>query len=567
MANKYVRQGAAGTGSGNDWTNAYTDLPANLTRGDTYYIADGSYAGYVIDDATNGVLVITIKKATVADHGTETGWSDAYGDGVATWGANGLGGFMIDDGVSYITVDGYSIHAPNNRGFYIPVAQTIAPAGTNKGIYFENFSATQIQHINFKNINIQGPDDGTGESPYYEVGENTWGVYGVSFNGGYRYITFDNVRISGMETLFQCANMDDLTFENGELSWSRQANSDPLSPHANVMFIQASDNVIVRHNIIHHWDITGIYTSNTDGELTGHEYYGNIFYSSNTISAGAVYPATGTLVNPLVYNNTFVNIAFALLVAGGASVTGGEWKNNIHYNVDYDDSYLPFYFTKTYNWFSGSTTYGSNAIAGGATDPFVDIDTDDYHLVSAIAGTSLGATYDEDIDGVTRGSDGVWDIGAFEFSAGDTSNSIAITGKSNIANFSLNSAYPISDITVGNWTSAPLYEKIDEVTPNDGDVITSPQKPTNETCEIELGNLTAPTNKTSHTVKYRFRKVLSSHSLNFTVALYDGNTLIAQKTHTDITTDWVDGTLNLSSAEATSITNYSDLRVRLTASQ
>ncbi len=44
-ANKYVRAGAGGTGTGADWTNAYTSLPNPLTRGDTYYIADGSYSG------------------------------------------------------------------------------------------------------------------------------------------------------------------------------------------------------------------------------------------------------------------------------------------------------------------------------------------------------------------------------------------------------------------------------------------------------------------------------------------------------------------------------------------
>jgi hypothetical protein len=56
-----------------------------LTRGDTYYIADGSYVTYIFDDVASGSLVITIKKATVADHGTETGWLDTYGDGQAVF--------------------------------------------------------------------------------------------------------------------------------------------------------------------------------------------------------------------------------------------------------------------------------------------------------------------------------------------------------------------------------------------------------------------------------------------------------------------------------------------------
>ena len=64
-ASKYVREAAAGAGTGADWTDAYTALPATLTRGDTYYIADGAYAAYTFDDAISGTTLITIKKATV----------------------------------------------------------------------------------------------------------------------------------------------------------------------------------------------------------------------------------------------------------------------------------------------------------------------------------------------------------------------------------------------------------------------------------------------------------------------------------------------------------------------
>ena len=48
-------------------------------------------------------------------------------------------------------------------------------------------------------------------------------------------------------------------------------------------------------------------------------------------------------------------------------------------------------------------------------DPFVDAAGLDFHLATATApGSSLGAPYDHDPDGVTRGADGSWDRGAFE---------------------------------------------------------------------------------------------------------------------------------------------------------
>src|SRR5690242_20637237 len=91
-ASHYVRSGASGNGSGSDWANACTDFTgacavASLVRGDTYYVGTGSYAGRTFNTPASGTLVITIKGATGADHGTSTGWSSAYGVDVtpATW--------------------------------------------------------------------------------------------------------------------------------------------------------------------------------------------------------------------------------------------------------------------------------------------------------------------------------------------------------------------------------------------------------------------------------------------------------------------------------------------------
>ncbi|MEN6626348.1 MAG: hypothetical protein ABFD69_08995, partial [Candidatus Sumerlaeia bacterium] len=67
-ADYYVRAGAGGNGS--DWANAYGSLPATLQRGSTYHIAAGSYGSHQFNDAESGTAMITIKKATAADHGT-----------------------------------------------------------------------------------------------------------------------------------------------------------------------------------------------------------------------------------------------------------------------------------------------------------------------------------------------------------------------------------------------------------------------------------------------------------------------------------------------------------------
>jgi hypothetical protein len=76
----YVREGATGLGDGSDWTNAYTELPVDLERGTTYYLADGTYPIYTFDDPLDGEMYITIKKAIESDHGPAIDWDISYGD-------------------------------------------------------------------------------------------------------------------------------------------------------------------------------------------------------------------------------------------------------------------------------------------------------------------------------------------------------------------------------------------------------------------------------------------------------------------------------------------------------
>jgi hypothetical protein len=101
-ANHFIREGAAGTGDGSDWTNATVSWPATFVRGDTYYVADGSYATATrttFATVESGASYITIKKAITADHGTETGWAAGYGDGVANLGPLAFStGYWIFDG-------------------------------------------------------------------------------------------------------------------------------------------------------------------------------------------------------------------------------------------------------------------------------------------------------------------------------------------------------------------------------------------------------------------------------------------------------------------------------------
>src|SRR4029077_7578035 len=106
-AAKFCRSGATGNGSGSDWTNAVTTLSALntvLTRGEIGYVAKGTgiYGGATLNKAAAGATPITIKRATVADHGSGTGWVDSY-DGQGGINATLVfsTGYWVWDGVTW----------------------------------------------------------------------------------------------------------------------------------------------------------------------------------------------------------------------------------------------------------------------------------------------------------------------------------------------------------------------------------------------------------------------------------------------------------------------------------
>jgi len=83
---RYVRPGGGGAKDGSDWANALSGLPSVLERDATYWLGAGNYSGYTFDDGASGQMGITLRKATAPEHGTDTGWSAAYGNGQAVFG-------------------------------------------------------------------------------------------------------------------------------------------------------------------------------------------------------------------------------------------------------------------------------------------------------------------------------------------------------------------------------------------------------------------------------------------------------------------------------------------------
>lgn len=135
-------------------------------------------------------------------------------------------------------------------------------------------------------------------------------------------------------------------------------------------------------------------------------------------------------------------------------------------------------------------------------------------------------------------------------------------------------ARPISDVAIGGWKTylggtTNLYQMIDEQIPDDADYIKSSniESGQDDTTKFGLASRTDPQTPDNHTVSARLRKTPVSGSLttNCVVSLYQGVTLIAEWTESNVGTDWVTVEHTLTAGQANSITDYSALRLHFKA--
>lgn len=392
-ATHYIRDG--GSGDGTAWDNALDDLPSTLTRGDVYYMADGTYSGYTFNDDASGTDLITIKKATAGDHGTETGWVSTYGDGTASF----SGQLRFDD--PYYTIDGQTrTTETSGYGFYVD------RTSGGRGIFFNTDLADNII-IRYVEIEGRG-DDGAG-SPAND------GVYTVrdASNNTFQYMYIHDMG----RTMFLGRNADDWIIEYCYLD----TNESVAAQHSEaISAFSGTDRWIIRYNKWVDIEGTGIIVFAGDGW----ELYGNVTWDAGgggTLGNGSFCTWTGyTVTNAKIYNNTFVD----LNGAGGLGFQSGNiGNNNVAYNnLWYNCSSVTHSGLDTvdYNWYASvSPEQDEPNVQNESSDPFDDYANDDFHISAETDdGLTLMSPYNTDLDGVVRGNIGVWDRGAYEHVAG-----------------------------------------------------------------------------------------------------------------------------------------------------
>lgn len=397
-ANKFVRDGATGDGSGSDWTNACDDFTYgsgscdenNLTRGDTYYVADGTYSSAQFDTATSGTSTITIKKCSTTDGVSSgiSGYSSTYCDGQAVFGDITVGVTTGGSASNYWIFDG----AYRNESDW--------SAGSAYGFKFGSVWSGGSGITCSANVTVQyaeiTPGDTSSRPVFLRFGScNNW-----TFSRNYIH--------DGGEVNF--AGVENLTWEYN-YQWQTYGKECIRGQ------VTASD-LVIRHNTFHDCcrdDFApgegctaevGVFANVGDTpDFEGFRAYGNIVWKAldQHKSDASIFAQAGDC---LIYNNTVYDDA-----ASGVSdleCTGGgssESRNNV--------VYLPNGMTAGF-----TATTSNNNSTYTSSPPFVNVTTGDFHLTGAVAGASLAAAYNLDRDGVTRGADGTWDRGAYEYDEG-----------------------------------------------------------------------------------------------------------------------------------------------------
>jgi hypothetical protein len=422
-ANVCVGSSATGDGSGNDWNNQAAWNNVTLSRGNTYYLADGTYGSKTLSTAESGSSYIYVKKATTSSHGSSTGWQDSLGDGVALFDTASL---TVSTG--YWDIDGVR---GGGQGSWT----------SGHGIAFSSNAGTAIEYLNISS--------GVGylffrHLVFFQIGDTTTGTARANafYNSGdlnnttieYCYI----YNIGGLPWLFRGGAGNIIQYNyTGDICGMSVA--DP-NQHCEALVMHSMSDLHFRYNYIGECPSSGGFVKNNTNTSSDVRIYGNVFTNGFPINCNS-----GPCDNWRIFNNTFQ--AFGGGPWGGdGTKTGWLTYNNIMYNSSSFSAVGP------YSWLSkvsgGQCSSGADSTSNATvrypnncdlfpetSDPFVNssLSTPEaFKLAAPISGWSgynvclLDACtgekkYNIDLFGNTRGAGGVWQRGAFEFVGGGIS--------------------------------------------------------------------------------------------------------------------------------------------------
>lgn len=406
-ATYYCGPSSTGSGSGADFNNRLA-LPVSGggARGNTYVYIEGSYGGVSFTVANSGSTPVTWRQASTTDSAV-AGYSAALHDGIASFGeVNPARQYFIWQAKPRVESLGWS--SPVGR--YYTTALGISANSLNS----DDSDNASISDVCFGPAYNENPGAGT----IAGYGQTIYLVYNQ------QNVTFTRCHFFGWTRALYVNGSSGFTFDHCDIGpgWGKEA----------IGMVDANvDNLTIKYCRFYEASQLdpGDGSSGITAEIGGFGYgtsynnvkvYGCWFYNSHSagrnscIGLGGL-GKTGTAQNCLVYNNTFVLAEASSYSHIQLVGSGNQAFNNLAYNTAGGMSVTV----------SGGTA--GNNIAS-ASDPFVGVASRNYRIISTTGGTyprnagssSPGSSYNQDPDGITRGSDGTWDVGAFEYASSST---------------------------------------------------------------------------------------------------------------------------------------------------
>ncbi|MHB8139325.1 MAG: hypothetical protein ACYDGO_13200 [Smithellaceae bacterium] len=429
-ANHYILQG--GTGNGTTWSNALDDLPDTLIRGDTYYIADGTYGEHTFNDAESGTTYISIKKATAGDHGTDTGWQSTYGDGQAIFKGliNFTNGYYIWEG---ITGSGGNY---GSYGFKI-VPLSCPSASQLLGVPGIGYSSNQVKNVRVSHTAMI--QCGEGDGTYNQVG-----VYSLAKDAAYASsdITISNNYLSNASSNMLIRQARNWTIADNYFdgNWSSSDN------HGQQISPATSSNIFLYNNVFKNSSTFIIGAHNEGGGNSNWQVFNNIAIGG-TLSAGFAMGESGEsngLVSSQFHNNTFVGVDFggrgAVFVGTLTNVATQKSYayNNLFYRcinprMDNVDKTAGAIVHNNNAYLACTGIFNSSDESASVIDninPFVNVASENFRLAAGVSpnhkGINLSQYFTTDKDGKPRGNS-LWSIGAYRAAGPAPPENISIT--------------------------------------------------------------------------------------------------------------------------------------------
>jgi hypothetical protein len=458
-----VSPSGSGAATGADWNNTMANLPGTLTRGDTYYLADGvGYSASAFGTASGSTLIVVKKALASGDYGQACGVSAGFngptqGSGSATFSGSPA---LNLAGAAYILIDGQG-RTTLNSGYGIVLDSSSCTNTTcyTLGLGFNGGAKASNITVQFTEFKQSNPGGSTNFNQDY-------GVYAYNNDNGTP--AGGQLHDILLQNNYHHNSACDFIFTRGATNVTVQYsyfynNNGGSACHGQLWEDNNSSNVTFRHNQANDIRGTSVFVvlcdicSGATIPTTGFHMYSNVVTDS---VGGAGWTANGSMAclgpsiscSDMTFNNNTVANLQNTGAGAGANVAGvtvnsatasPSCENNLFYNInanvtisvgscsteDYNSAIfsgsLPGVFTGAHDVIdTANTNHFTSCTSSGNAPADCTLTSDagaDYG-----SGVSLASPYNLSCTGilcsggasVTRGSDGTWERGWFEFVLG-----------------------------------------------------------------------------------------------------------------------------------------------------